>query len=254
MRGAGRRVGRLTDGDLQRLESERCQYLSEALAVNTRRTYGTGVRQYLRFCQEVGVSPFPLDEGVLQYFVVSLARRVGYQSIRVYLCGVQQEGFIHGGSSLLRDMHGLRYLVRGIRRAQGRAHCRAPRVPVTGPMLRSVLRGIRHSYSERDGAMLSAAVLVAFFGMLRVSEYTAPGVSVWVPGQTLGLSDLGLDWDGRVVSVRLSSSKTDPFRSGVTVRVCATGTDLCPFGAMARFLVLRGQGVGLCSPSVTGLS
>ena len=85
------------DEGLRQLEVERCRYFEEALAVNTRRTYGTGVRQYLRFCQEIGVSPFPLNERTLQYFVVSLARRVGYQSIRVYLCGVQQESLVHGG-------------------------------------------------------------------------------------------------------------------------------------------------------------
>ena len=229
------------DEGLRQLEVERCRYFEEALAVNTRRTYGTGVRQYLRFCQEIGVSPFPLNERTLQYFVVSLARRVGYQSIRVYLCGVQQESLVHGGSTLLKHMHGLHYLVRGVKRAQGRAHCRLPRTPVSGPMLRVILRGIRSCYSECDGAMLSAAVTMAFFGMMRASEYTAPGVRFWVRGQTLCLSDVFLDWDRRVVFVRLAVSKTDPFRSGVTVRVCATGTDLCPFGALARFIVLRGQ-------------
>ena len=236
-----RRLGRL---DLHWLESERCRYLDGALAPNTRRTYGTGVRQYLRFCQEIGTAPFPLVERVLEYFVVVLARRVGYRTIRVYLCGVQQESLVHGGSSLLREMHSLHYLVRGIKRDQGRAHFRAPRVPITGPMLRSILAGIGDNFSGRDAAMLSAAVTLAFFGMLRVSEYTAPGSRVWVPGSTLTVDDVFLDWDRRVMLVRVVGSKTDPFRVGVTIRVCATGSHLCPFRAMARYLELRGVAGG----------
>ena len=43
---------------------------------------------------------------------------------------------------------------------------------------------------------------------------------------------------------RLAVSKSDPFRAGATVRVYATGTGLCPFSAMARYLALRGGVAG----------
>ena len=68
-------------------------------------------------------------------------------------------------------MIGLRYLLRGIKRSQGNAHNRVPRVPVTRgtrSMLTQVLMGIRNVFSVRDASMVSAALLLAFFGMLRV--------------------------------------------------------------------------------------
>ena len=226
------------------LECERNRFLASSLSDNTRRTYSTGVRQYHRFCAEVGAEPFPLRQRLLELFSVSLARRVGHQTIKVYLSGVQLDGILRGGTALMRDMHGLKYLIRGIKRAQGSAHCRLPRVPVSTDTLRAVLAGIKRVYSGWDALMLEAAVLLAFFGMLRASEYTAPGMRRWAPGQTLCPGDVVVNWQTSVIVVGLKVSKTDPFRCGATVRVGATGTDVCPFTAISRYLTIRGPNGG----------
>ena len=188
--------------------------------------------------------PYPLRQRLLEFFCVVLARRVGYDTIKVYLWGVQLESIFMGGGTLIREMTGLRYLLRGIRREQGNAHRRRPRVPVTRAMLVGVLQGIGSALTRRDAMMLSAALQLAFFGMLRVSEYTAQSSTSWDVERTLSPRDVAVGWSSRVVSVAIKVSKTDPFRIGATIKVCETGSQLCPFLALVRYLQIRGFSEG----------
>ena len=76
--------------------------------------------------------------------------------------------------------------------------------------------------------MLTAAVLVAFYGLLRVSEYTCPSQSSYDADTHLLLSDLSLNWGRRVVLLRIKKSKTDPFRQGVTIRIAFFKSPVVP--------------------------
>ena len=62
----------------------------EGLAPTTRRTYATGKRRYLRFCESLGLSPTPASEQVLQVFVASLARDgLAHSTVKNYLAAVK---------------------------------------------------------------------------------------------------------------------------------------------------------------------
>jgi hypothetical protein len=110
--------------------------------------------------------------------------------------------------------------------------------------LRSVLRHIASTMSAFHRAMPPAAVLLAFFGMLRVSEYTAPSIGHFDPGLHLTVDDVQICWARQVALITLKSSKTDPFRVGVTLRIGVTHNALCPVHALLRFLVRRGGRLG----------
>ena len=47
-----------------------------------------------------------------------------------------------------------------------------------------------------------------------------------------------------LVQVRIKASKTDPFRKGVVVYLGRTDNDLCPVGAVAAYLAVRGREPG----------
>ena len=221
------------------LEQEKLFYLRQALAESTKRTYNVGVNHYYIFCQQTMVVPFPLHEAILEDFVVSLARRVGYRTLKVYLCGIQFASHVKGLPQLIIHMARLRIILRGIRKAQKGSHLRQPKIPVSPNHIRRTLAFIQSKYSARDGNMLSAAVLLAFFGMLRVSEYTAPTTTTFEPALHLGVNDVTLNFSSHIVSIHLSTSKTDPFCAGVDVRVGATFNDICPFTALTRYLAKR---------------
>ena len=81
--------------------------------------------------------------------------------------------------------------------------------------------------------MIWAAMLVAFFGFLRVSEYTSLRVTSFDPSITLMFSDIEVS--NNCCNVRIKHSKTDPFREGTNIRLAANQSSLCPVEAIKNF-------------------
>ena len=187
----------------------------------------------------MSLTPLPLSAGAVENFCVSLSYRVGVKTIKVYLCGVQHWSLMLGFNTLLSSMLRLPYVLRGIRRHQGSTHTRPPRLPITLPHLRCILAYLRVTLPPFDCTMFTAAVLTAFFGLLRVSEYTSPTRYTFDPNIQLTLNDVHINWVRRLAFLRIKASKTDPFRLGVTLRLGATRNDLCPVHALLRYIVIR---------------
>ena len=78
---AERHLTPIPPGSLEHLEVERRRYLASALATTSEETYQTALTQYLHFCIQVGVNPYPLQEYILEASSTSLACRVGYKTI-----------------------------------------------------------------------------------------------------------------------------------------------------------------------------
>ena len=153
--------------------SLRNRYLQASLAPSTNSVYRTGWNHYITFCSQMSLPVLPL-EGRLKFFAAAMASRMSYKSIKVYLCGIQAGSRFNGWQERIIDMVRLGYALRGIRRVQGPDFSRPPRVLVTITNLRTVMTHIHDTYGAFDQVMLRAAFLLAFFGLLRVSEYTSP--------------------------------------------------------------------------------
>ena len=101
-----------------------------------------------------------------------------------------------------------------------------------------------------DHVMFWAACCTAFFGFLRVTEFTCPGV--YVPSCHLSLSDI--QWDaGGHYRLFLKSSKTDQFHQGCTILIGPSGHQICPVAALSRYLAIRGSSPGPLFLCVTGV-
>ena len=76
----------------------------------------------------------------------------------------------------------LHLMRRGIKRL-GNTTPRARRQPITTPVLFNLLEAVRQSQSLRyhDQRMIAAAFTMAFFGFLRVSEFTVPTLKAFNP-------------------------------------------------------------------------
>ena len=139
-------------------------YLQASLASSTSNTYRTAWTSYLSFCQSSCVIPLPLSQHVLQFYVTQLARTVSYQTIKVYLAGLQFHSNVMGYQIQLSNMQLLYYVLRGIRRVQG-SNCHRPRRPaITMHHLRQLLQFIStSSLHHHDQKMLWSAVTLAFW-------------------------------------------------------------------------------------------
>ena len=68
-------------------------------------------------------------------------------------------------------------------------------------------------------------MILAFFGFLRVSEYTAERTKSFDPASTLCFNDITVN---HLICVQIKSSKTDP-----------NGSVLCPVGALKQFIAIH---------------
>ena len=67
------------------------EYQSLGVSPSTRRTYRVGVRSYQQFCNQFNIHQFPATSLTLRYFCTSIAQRVSYKTIKVYLAGIHLE-------------------------------------------------------------------------------------------------------------------------------------------------------------------
>ena len=75
------------------------------------------------------VRPYPLNQVVLLFYIVSLSSRVSYSTIKVYLSAVQYCSNVLGYQISMARMYPEFYLLRGIHRqrdSQYRHPCRHP--------------------------------------------------------------------------------------------------------------------------------
>ena len=137
---------------------------------STRRTYRAGVRSYQQFCNQFNIQQFPATSLTLRYFCTSIAQRVSYKTIRVYLAGIRLEHLERGLHEPTDDKL-LQLLCTAIKRSQETTSC--TRLPITIDLLRSLKTQLQNdsSYSLLEKRLLWSAFTLAFYGFLRVSEF-----------------------------------------------------------------------------------
>ena len=216
-----------------------------ALAPSTLSTYSSGLRAYHCFCSQVSLPLLPLHEVNLERFVSSLVCRVGYRCIKVYLAGVQFYSIMSGFNCRIASFPRLYYLLRGVRRTQGSRFRRPARIPVTLSLLQLIHHRLQlQSYTPTARLMLRSASSLAFFGLLRVSEYTSSGRWSFNASSTLLVSNVSFDGSYSIMYIRIKASKTDPFKEGCTIRVAAVDSPLCPVLLMREYLRCHPFGSG----------
>ena len=91
-------------------------YFAAALAPATHKTYRVAERRYVAFCESFGITPLPVSEGTLCYYVACLGQQgLAHTSSRTYLSGVRQLQIAHGLHDFNFDeMPRLRQIIKGV--------------------------------------------------------------------------------------------------------------------------------------------
>lgn len=186
-------------------------------------------------------------------FVAMLAKKgVCYASIRTYLSAVRHFQIASGLSDPgIAQMARLEYVLKGIRRdgAYRSAEPRKERQPITPEILKKLFFEWRRSptIQLKDAKMLWAAACLAFFGFLRVGEFTSPSIHSFDEKVHLSVADISVDRSDSpsMLYVCLKQSKTDQLRQGVSIVLGRTDQPpLCPVSAILSYLVVRGKTAG----------
>ena len=158
-------------------------------------------------------------------------------SISTYIAAVRSFHIDMGAPDPTLGATRLARLLRGVRRT--RSSPRLPRLPISNRLMHILYRAL--SSPSFDHVMFWAACCTAFFGFLRVSEFTCTGT--FRPSHHISLLDLQYDNAGHF-RLHLKSSKTDPFREGCTIVLGPSGGPICPVQALLRYLAIRGPSPG----------
>ena len=225
---------------LGHLVNKRQDLLYHSLSTNTWKAYNTAWRSYTTLLSQLGIAiHLPLREELLEIYVVGVSDRLSYGTIKSYLSAIK---FVHmvSGFSVDNLFQGrLKLLLRGIRRKQGNSRTRPKRLPIMLEDLNNLCLWVETNLLTYDAALFRAAFLLAFFGLLRVSEFTCSSISEFRENVDLAVDDVFVDYNAGLLRVRIKISKSDPFRQGFVLRIAKTRERLCPFSAMTWFLSFR---------------
>ena len=219
------------------------QLLAKSVAPSTHTNYHSACSNFLRFCASHNLPPFPPKEDTLILYVTQLSTYSSHSNIKMHLAAIRHYTIRRHLISPIPTFQRLYLLIKGIKRTHGSKFRRRKRDPITPPALLTIKNHLLNSEHDYfDKLMLWAALLTAFFGFLRVSEYTSSTKHKYDPSSTLLSSDLSLTPTS--ASLHIKSSKTDPFRTGVTLRIAANDSPLCPISALSAYSQSRNHAPG----------
>lgn len=201
------------------------------LAAKTRATYDSARRNYIAFAERNELSStLPLDPQLIVLWMTWMfAQGLQPSSIKTYLFGIASWHVEEGLPSPLSAFHIWRCW-KGMKRWKGDAEKRE-RFPITTTVLASIkpLMKLKEPYDR----LMWAAFTLGTCGLLRLGEFAVSSskddrILRWRhidwysdEGRRFPLREGKVNEAASEYRVLLEASKTDPFRKGVTIRVCA---------------------------------
>ena len=136
----------------------------------------------------------------------------------------------------------LQQVLKGIQKTQAATQSPRVRLPITLSIMQEIKRLLLKRPQSYDGIMIWAACCLAFFGFLRVSEFTVPAQNQNDHTTHLSILDVSIDDKDspQLLRVRIKQSKTDPFRQGVDIYLGRTDNIICPIRGILPYLAQRG--------------
>ena len=201
----------------------------------------------MEFCTNFGLTPFPMTESVLTYFVAFLYKEgLTAGTVKSYLSAARHTQISLGlGDPNMPGMPQLEFVIKGLKKKTASGQ-RQTRLPITPKILRALKKVWENDTDKEKAVMLWEAVCMCFFGFLRSGEIVVPKDSEYDETVHLSYGDVRVDStvNPQHLEVEIKASKTDPFRKGVTVYLGRTDGDLCPLSAILAYMVQRGSDKG----------
>ena len=120
------------------------------MATSTRKTYGAGIRKFLKFHDQYHACPLPAQKETVAYFAVAMTQELTPSTTRVYSSAVTVMHRIAGFLDPTRHNYLLKLVLKGAKRI----HLLQPtrkREPITVQILAKILSKIRHTRTLQRG-------------------------------------------------------------------------------------------------------
>jgi len=131
-----------------------CELFSAVIAKSTQKTYKSGSKRYTDFCDNYELTPFPMSESVLMYFVAFLYKEgLSAGMVKSYLAVARHAQISLGLWDLnVAGMPQLEFVLKGLKK-KAAAGQRQTRLPITPDILRA-LRKVWEADADREGATM----------------------------------------------------------------------------------------------------
>ena len=231
----------------------------KSISERTSVTYQSGLRCFTMFLMMNNLTqvihPLPgFSENTLLLFIAYCFKtlNLSYSTIKLYLCGIR---FAYLRAGLIcpltfNEQSKLRVttVLKAIKRVQGQK--RKPKRPITATTLRQMCSYLDKGYvSSYTDCLLKAVCVTAFFGFLKCSEFSTNNRNF---DSSSDLCRGDLTFHEKHAELYLRTSKTDPFRKGVVIRLFKINEDtkFCPYSTLKAFCVQRNAKFNLlCAPN-----
>ena len=200
--------------------------LMNSVRPSTQKTYDQGLKSYRNFCENYGLNPFPPTEAsTLRYISHLDILNLRSQTIKVYIAGIDHLCVLKSWDkpSLLPRV---KLLLRAISIKDAP---RNSKLPITVDIL-NIMKPLV-LLDRVNGSMFWAAMCVAHFGLLRVSEFTVN--TSFDHNQHVSL--LGATVTKDRITIVVPRSKTDTSNKGFQLNFICNGTNVCPHCALNRY-------------------
>jgi hypothetical protein len=224
---------------MEALNAESKRLLVASSATSTWATYRTGLNAFDRFRNDHTLEhiwPVPIKHLIMFISFLSLSG-LTVSTAKTYIAAINS---LHKLNNLpCCSSHFLiAKLLEGFKR--GRSHSSRTRAPITFPLLVEI-SGALHSvcHSSYEISLFKAAFSLAFFGLLRISEF-ALATKFSSAIRVLQLADVNLiESRPPVIEVKVRFSKTDQHGHGAILKIIADqNSQVCPFVSLAQNAVV----------------
>ena len=182
------------------LDKEVQFYHANSFAASTSKTYSTQLLAFLRFCDEIKISPVPLSQENIGRYIAFLSRRLCFNSVKQYLNAVRLVHLEAGLPNPLDKNWYITSILKGVRWVKGDASVQ--KLPITLDILRQIFLTLNlHNSFDRT---FWAAYLVGFFSFFRKSNLLVSSHMLFDQAKNLGSQDVQFTTDGAVLTVRWS--------------------------------------------------
>lgn len=203
---------------------------------STRKTYDAAWSKFAIFCRHHNYTMMPASEKTILRFIATLhASNTAPSTARMYLAGIANRHREHNLVPLTLGLP-IKHAMDGFERLHKPQ--RDKRLPITLDLMRLLKRNLQASADPpQNKLVLWAAFTIAYTGLLRVSEFTAPTHHTIISRRTLLRKDITINKNS--VDVRIRSSKTDQLGHGYRIALSRTGRSVCPVKALEDLLASR---------------
>ncbi len=222
------------------VESEIDRLLNAAMAHNTHKTYATGWKAFCLFRQRQHLGWSPASVAEVRHFIAWLSLRgLSPSTIATYVSGVGYFHKVQGEMDPTKDFL-VGKLMEGARRGSPTQDARDP---ISLPMLAQLVAVLPKICSSTFEAVMFRAVFIcAFFGFMRVGEFTVQSARQST-GSILALSDVNIiHANTPEVSAQISFRHAKNNQSGPPqhIQLVKSGDkSVCPVQALLDFMAVR---------------